>query len=75
MCFTYEGAHASREEDIKGTIEPGKLADIAILSTDITSPEFQLSTTDSSIIEGVKRELKQTQVYMTIQNGEIVHQA
>jgi hypothetical protein len=74
-CFTYEGAHASREEDIKGTIEPGKLADIAILSTDITSPEFQLSTTDSSVIEQAKRELKLTQVHMTIQGGEIVHQA
>jgi len=73
MCFTYEGAHASREEDIKGTIEPGKLADITILSTDITSPEFQLSTTDSSVIEQAKRELKKTLVYMTIQDGEIVH--
>ncbi|MFA9437818.1 MAG: hypothetical protein ACEROO_12020, partial [Candidatus Bathyarchaeota archaeon] len=35
----------------------------------LTSPEFHLSTTDSTVIEGIKRELKLTQVYMTIQDG------
>ncbi|TEU10486.1 amidohydrolase, partial [Candidatus Bathyarchaeota archaeon] len=36
-CYTLDAAYASFEEDIKGSIEPGKLADIAILSEDITS--------------------------------------
>jgi predicted amidohydrolase YtcJ len=74
-CFTYEGAHASREEALKGTIEPKKLADIVFLSTDITSPDFQLDTSDIATIERTKRELKKTQVYMTIQDGVIVHRA
>jgi predicted amidohydrolase YtcJ len=75
QCYTLEGAYATREEDIKGSIEPGKLADIAILSSDITGPEFQLSSTEPTAVEQAKKELKKTRAYMTILNGEIVYQA
>jgi predicted amidohydrolase YtcJ len=75
QCYTLEGAYATREEDIKGSIESGKLADITILSSDITGPEFKLNTTDPAAIEQAKREQKKTKAYMTILNGEIVYQA
>jgi predicted amidohydrolase YtcJ len=34
-AYTLGGAYASFEEDLKGTIEPGKLADLAVLDTDL----------------------------------------
>lgn len=33
--FTYNGAYASFDEKIKGSLEPGKLADLIVLSEDI----------------------------------------
>lgn len=58
--FTIEGAYASFEEDIKGTIEVGKLADIAILEKDLykVAPE----------------EIKDVKVDMTIMDGKIVYE-
>ena len=56
--YTIKAAYASGEEDIKGTITPGKLADIAVLSNDPTrSPAAQI---------------KDIRVAMTIIGGEIV---
>jgi len=57
-AYTINAAHAAFEEDIKGSLAPGKLADIVVLSKDILSvPEV---------------EIRDTEVVMTIVGGEIV---
>ena len=44
--YTLSTAYAAFEEDIKGTLTPGKLADITVLSRDIlTCPEEEIRTT------------------------------
>lgn len=43
--YTIDNAYAAFEEDLKGTLEVGKLADIAVLSKDImTIPEEEIPT-------------------------------
>lgn len=58
--YTINGAYASYEENIKGSIEVGKLADLVILSQDISTypPE----------------EVMAIQVDMTMIDGEIVYE-
>jgi len=57
-AYTYQAAYASHEEDIKGSLEPGKLADLVVLSDDIFS-------IDPVSIQDVK-------VDMTIFGGEVI---
>ena len=58
--YTINGAYAAFEENIKGTLTPGKLADITVLSQDIlTIPEEEIPTTE---------------VVYTIVGGEIKYQ-
>jgi predicted amidohydrolase YtcJ len=50
------GAYAAFEEDIKGSLEPGKLADITVLSKDImTIPEDEIPSAEVvyTIVGGV----------------------
>jgi predicted amidohydrolase YtcJ len=59
--YTINAAYAAFEEDVKGTLTPGKLADITVLSQNIlTVPEEQIPA---------------TRVEMTIVGGEIVYRA
>ncbi len=58
--FTKGAAHASFEEDVKGTLEPGKLADMVVLSRDL----FVIPA----------REILTTQAEITILGGRIVFQ-
>ena len=44
--YTWNGAYAAKEESLKGSLAPGKLADITVLSKDImTIPEDQIPST------------------------------
>ena len=58
-AYTFGGAYAAGEEDRRGTIAPGKLADMIVLS--------------QNIFEIPLDQIRETEVWMTIFNGEIVH--
>ena len=57
--YTWNGAYLGKEEEIKGSIEPGKLADLVVIDRDILTvpPE----------------EIKDIKVLMTIAGGKIVY--
>ena len=57
--YTINNAYASFEEDIKGSLEPGKLADLAILSDDL--------------LECSMDKIKDIQSELTIVGGKIVY--
>ncbi len=59
--YTINGAYAAFEENIKGTIESGKLADLVVLSDDILSIEAE--------------KIKDVKVEMTVFDGEINYRA
>jgi predicted amidohydrolase YtcJ len=59
-AHTMSSAYAAHEEDIKGSIEAGKLADLVVWSTDPYTASMQ--------------ELWQSTIEMTLIGGEIVHQ-
>ena len=59
-AYTWGSAYASFEERIKGTIEPGKLADMAVLTEDIFA------------IDPV--EIEHTKVALTIFDGRVAYQ-
>lgn len=59
-AYTWGSAYASFDEKIKGTIEPGKLADLVVLTSDIL-------TIDPKTIDKVK-------VAMTVFDGRVVYQ-
>lgn len=58
--YTYGSAYASHEDDIKGTLEVGKLADMVVLSRDL----FTIPA----------REIMRTEVLYTILGGKIIYQ-
>jgi predicted amidohydrolase YtcJ len=57
--WTWNAAYVSFDEQVKGSIEPGKLADLAIIDRDyLTCPED---------------EIKDIQVVQTILGGKVVY--
>ena len=59
-AYTYNGAYASFEEDIKGSLEEGKLADMVVLSR--------------PVLDCPPEELPDVKVEMTMIDGKIVYQ-
>ena len=59
--YTLDAAYAAFEEDIKGSLEPGKLADITVLSKDI--------------LEVPAEEILETKVLYTIVGGAVRYRA
>ena len=57
-AYTYGSAYASFEESIKGVIEPGKLADLTVLSQDIFAID--------------PAEIEKTKTAITVFNGKVV---
>jgi predicted amidohydrolase YtcJ len=50
-CATHEGAYLTFEEDLKGTLEIGKLADVAVLNRDLlTAPEDDIPRTEADLV-------------------------
>jgi predicted amidohydrolase YtcJ len=58
--YTYNGAYAHFEERSKGSIEAGKLADLAVLSRDILSTPTE--------------EIREITVDLTLADGKVVHE-
>ncbi len=59
--YTVNAAYSAFEEELKGTLTPGKLADVTVLSKNILAiPEEEIAT---------------TKVTMTIVGGEVVYRA
>jgi predicted amidohydrolase YtcJ len=59
-AYTIGSAYAAGDEKIKGSIEPGKFADLVVLSDDILAPE-------------IAEKIQELQIEMTILGGEIVY--
>ncbi len=59
--YTYNGAYASFEEDIKGSLEPGKLADLVVLSQPLLGTPVE--------------ELGDIEVDLTMVGGRVVYES
>jgi len=59
-CYTINNAYSSFEENIKGSIEPGKLADMVILEDDF--------------LNCAEERIKDIEVKMTIAGGKVVYE-
>ncbi len=60
-AYTCDAAYAEFEEGVKGSLEPGKLADVIVLSQDLFATD--------------PLKISKTTVVMTIVGGKVAHRA
>ncbi|HLL50682.1 MAG TPA: amidohydrolase family protein, partial [Thermomicrobiales bacterium] len=60
LAYTVNGAYASREEGIKGTLQPGMLGDVTVFETDL----FSVAADDLAMV----------QVDYTVTDGEVAYE-
>lgn len=60
QAYTIDAAYASYEENLKGTLEPGKLADFTVI--------------DQNLLEMSPENIREALIMMTVVGGEIVFQ-
>jgi predicted amidohydrolase YtcJ len=60
-AYTLTSAYAAFEEKDRGSLEPGKLADLVVLSRDI-------------FVEGERDRIGTTEVLMTVVGGKVVYE-
>jgi predicted amidohydrolase YtcJ len=58
--YTLNGAYAAFQEDLLGSLKPGKLADITVLSKDLMTV--------------AEEEIPKTEVRLTIVGGQVIYQ-
>jgi hypothetical protein len=58
--YTINGAFAAFEEDLKGTVKKGKLADLVVLT--------------NNLLECTEEDIKNTEVIYTIIGGKILYE-
>ncbi len=63
LAYTTGGARAGFEENEKGTLEPGKRADVVVIDRDITA-----------LAPGDLEQLREAEVLLTVVGGEVAYQ-
>jgi len=74
-AHTMAGAYAGFEEDIKGSLEPGKLADLVVWSRDPVASFEPFEGSSALDINALARAIGSLKAQMTMVGGKIVHQA
>lgn len=74
-AHTMAGAYAGFEEDIKGSLEPGKLADLVVWSHDPVAIFEPFEGSGPLDVNALMRAIASLKAQITIVGGKVIHQA